>query len=78
MIECADSRLRRRGHAAYGDRPGTREPRLAGPAAAIGQSEELWGLLGIPESMNPLLCASFGYAQAEEPAKEHSIAVTRI
>lgn len=50
----------------------------AGPAAAIGQSEELWGLLGIPESMNPLLCASFGYAQAEEPAKEHRIAVTRI
>jgi hypothetical protein len=27
--------------------------------------------LGIPEGLKPLLCASFGYAVKEEPAKEH-------
>ncbi len=47
-------------------------------AIAIDQSEELKKLLGIPEGFKPLLCASFGYAEKEEAAKTHHIAVTRI
>ena len=34
--------------------------------------------LGIPEGLKPLLCASFGYAVKEEPAKEHKISVNRV
>ena len=34
--------------------------------------------LGIAEGLKPLLCASFGYAVKEEPAKEHKISVNRV
>ena len=47
-------------------------------AAVIGQSEDLKQRLGIPEGFNPLLCASFGRAVNEEPAKEHMISVNRV
>ena len=49
-----------------------------GGAAVIGQSEELMRKLNIPEGFKPALCASFGYAVNEEPAKVHTIAVNRI
>lgn len=49
-----------------------------GAAAAIGQSEAMKRRLEIPQGFKPLLCASLGYAVAEESAKEHTIAVTRI
>ena len=41
-------------------------------------NEELKKQLGIPEGFKPLLCASFGYAAKEEPAKTHHIEVTRV
>ena len=48
------------------------------PAIAISLDAELVRLLGIPEGTKPLLCASFGYAAEETPAKNHTIAMTRI
>lgn len=50
----------------------------AAGAAVIAQNKEMKDLLGIPENCKPLLCASFGYAVSEEPAKEHVISVNRI
>ena len=47
-------------------------------AVAVDKNEELKKTLGIPEGFKPLMCASFGYAEKEEPAKTHHIAVTRV
>ena len=49
-----------------------------GGSAVVAQSEELMKQLGIPEGFKPALCASFGYAVSEEPAKQHQISVNRI
>ena len=49
-----------------------------GGSAVVAQSEELKQKLSIPEGFKPALCASFGYAVNAEPAKDHSIAITRI
>lgn len=51
---------------------------LAGAPSALALNEQLQKELGIPEGRKPLLAASFGYAQAEEPAKKHTISVNRI
>ncbi len=48
------------------------------PAIAISQNADLMKQLGIPEGQKPLLCASFGYAVTEEPAKDHVITVNRV
>ena len=49
-----------------------------GGSAVVAQSEELMQKLGIPEGYKPALCASFGYAVEETPAKNHAIAVNRV
>lgn len=48
------------------------------PAIAISQNDELMTKLGIPKGQKPLLCASFGYAVADTPAKDHIITVNRV
>lgn len=48
------------------------------PAIAISQKPDMMTQLGIPEGRKPLLCASFGYAAADTPAKNHVITVNRI
>lgn len=48
------------------------------PAAAVSANPELKKQLGIPDELTPLLCASFGYAIKNVPAKEHHISVTRV
>lgn len=47
-------------------------------AAAVKEDRELRTALGIPDGFDPVLCASFGYAAAEEPVKEHTISVNRV
>lgn len=47
-------------------------------AAVVKENQELRQLLEIPDGFTPVLCASFGYAAAYEPPKEHTIAVNRI
>ena len=49
-----------------------------GGAAVVAQNEELKKRLNIPEGFRPLLCASFGYATEEVPAKTHEITVNRV
>ena len=48
------------------------------PAIAISQNAEMMTQLGITEGLKPLLCASFGYAVTDTPAKEHIISVNRV
>lgn len=48
------------------------------PAIAISQNSDMMTQLGIPEGLKPLLCASFGYAVTDTPAKEHIITVNRV
>ena len=50
----------------------------AAACGVISKNESLMNKLGIPEGFKPLLCASFGYAENEEPAKDHTIAVNRV
>ena len=49
-----------------------------GASAVVAQSEELKKQLEIPEGFTPVLCASFGYAIEETPAKNHEIAVNKV
>lgn len=49
-----------------------------GGPSAIAKEEPVRSKIGIPEGFTPVLCASFGYAVTEEPAKEHTISVNRI
>lgn len=49
-----------------------------GGAAAVARSGELMERLHIPDGFKPALCASFGHAATEEPAKAHTINVNRI
>ena len=51
---------------------------LGGAPAIVSQNEALVKELGIPEGFTPVLGALFGYAQADEPAKEHKINVNRV
>ena len=51
---------------------------VGGAPSIIAQNAEMMKELGIPEGFKPALGAFFGYAENDEPAKEHSIAVTRI
>ena len=48
------------------------------PAIANSQNTDMMKQLGIPEGLKPLLCASFGYAVTDTPAKYHVIKVNRI
>lgn len=50
----------------------------AGAAAVISQDDDLKQLLGIPETFNPLLCASFGYAVNAELPKKHTVCINRV
>ena len=49
-----------------------------GAAAVVAQNDEFRKRLGIPEGFKPVLCASFGYASAEEEPKKHVISVNRV
>ena len=51
---------------------------LGGAPAIVAQDEKLVRELLIPEGFKPVLGALFGYAAVDEPAKDHSIAITRI
>lgn len=48
------------------------------PSIANSQNTDMMKQLGIPEGLKPLLCASFGYAVTDTPAKYHVITVNRI
>ena len=49
-----------------------------GGSAVVAQNEKLMQKLGIPDGFKPTLCASFGYAVNEQPAKVHTISVNRV
>ena len=49
-----------------------------GGGAVVIQDDEMKEKFGIPESFKPVLCASFGYAETEEPVKKHTISYNRI
>ena len=49
-----------------------------GAAAVVAQNDEFRKRLCIPEGFKPVLCASFGYASAEEEPKKHVISVNRV
>lgn len=49
-----------------------------GAAVAASQNPELMNKLNIPEGFSPVIGVSLGYADAEEPAKQHTITVNRI
>ena len=51
---------------------------LGGAPAIVAQNRELVSALGIPEGFKPVLGALFGYAQNDEPAKQHTITVNRV
>ena len=51
---------------------------LGGAPSIVAQNGELVKELGIPEGFKPVLGALFGYAQNEEPAKDHTINVNRV
>ena len=51
---------------------------LGGTPSIVAQNADLVKELGIPEGFKPVLGALFGYAQADEPAKVHTIQVNRI
>ena len=51
---------------------------LGGAPRMIAEDEALMKDLGIPVGFKPILGACLGYATADEPAKEHSIAVNRV
>lgn len=51
---------------------------MGAPIAALSQNTELSNLVGIPDGFTPVLGAVFGYAESEEPAKEHTISVNRV
>ena len=51
---------------------------LGGAPRMIAEDEGFMKELGIPEGFKPVLGACLGYATADEPAKEHSIAVNRV
>ena len=51
---------------------------LGGAPSIVAQNADLVRELGIPVGFKPVLGALFGYAQNDEPAKEHSICVNRI
>lgn len=48
------------------------------PAVAVQKDIELRKLLKIPNGYKPILCASFGYAKADELPKEHAISISKI
>ncbi|MBR2716779.1 MAG: nitroreductase family protein [Oscillospiraceae bacterium] len=49
-----------------------------GAAVVVEQNEALRARLAIPEGFAPVLCASFGYAAAEEDPKPHTISVNKV
>ena len=51
---------------------------LGGAPRMIATDEALMGELGIPAGFTPILGACLGYATADEPPKEHRIAVNRV
>ena len=51
---------------------------LGGAPAIVAEDEEMIKTLGIPEGFKPVLGALFGYAETEEPPKEHAITVNRV
>ena len=51
---------------------------LGGAPAIVAEDKEFAKELGIPDGFKPVLGALFGYAENEEPAKEHTISVNRV
>ena len=51
---------------------------MGAPIAALADNAELSEAVGIPGDFKPMLGIVFGYATADEPAKEHEISVNRI
>ena len=51
---------------------------VGGAPSIIAQNAEMMNQLGIPEGFKPALGAFLGYAENDEPAKQHTIAVNRI
>lgn len=51
---------------------------LGGAPRAIAPDDQLVKSLGIPNGYKPILGMFLGYAEKEEPAKDHSISVNRI
>ena len=51
---------------------------MGAPIAALAENKELSDKVCIPDGFTPVLGAAFGYAENDEPAKEHTISVNRI
>ena len=51
---------------------------LGGAPSIVAQDADLVKAFGIPAGCKPVLGALFGYAQNDEPAKEHSIGFNRV
>lgn len=51
---------------------------MGAPIAALAENKKLSDRIGIPDGFKPVLGVVFGYAENDEPAKEHSISVNRV
>lgn len=51
---------------------------MGAPVAALAENKELLNKVGIPDGFTPVLGVVFGYAENDEPAKEHTISVNRV
>lgn len=51
---------------------------MGAPIAALAENKKLSDKVGVPAGFTPVLGAVFGYAENDEPAKEHTISVNRV
>ena len=51
---------------------------MGAPIAALADNAELSNTVGIPDGFKPVLGIVFGYANTNEPAKEHEITINRV
>lgn len=51
---------------------------MGAPVAALAENKELLGKVGVLDGFTPVLGVVLGYAENDEPAKEHTISVNRV
>lgn len=51
---------------------------MGAPVAALAENKKLLDEVGIPDGFIPVLGVVLGYAENDEPPKEHTISVNRV
>ena len=51
---------------------------MGAPVAALAENKELLDKIDVPDGFKPVLGVVFGYAEDDEPAKEHTMSVNRV